>query len=142
MRPIKFRAWRKALGYMIYNVQNAYDTRPSQNIVDSRGVEIDYDEDCFGDFIENPCYELMQFTGLRDKKGQEIYEGDILQWNWVSPFEEIPSTTEYHEVFWKDGAFCTRQCADDVDCTLEEIADQAVVIGNIYENPELLKESK
>ena len=71
---------------------------------------------------------LMQYTGLKDKNGIEIYEGDIV----ATPFGyncEIRWNVNGHWGYWRtvDGA------------TYKEDYWECEVIGNIYENPELLK---
>ena len=74
-------------------------------------------------------YILMQFTGLTDKNGKEIYEGDIVR------------TTGWPDgdpVYWVDGRFCVGQPSNLADF-LGSIAEGCEIIGNIYENPELLK---
>ncbi len=66
----------------------------------------------------------MQYTGLKDKNGKEIYEGDIARFR------------EYnHHINFSDGGFYV----GDFD-TLGSINTAVEIIGNIYENPELLKE--
>lgn len=81
--------------------------------------------------------EVQQFTGLLDKNGKEVYEGDIF-----SVAKEEPRAGVF-EVSWKDGAF--RKVWHIQGERREELLypiDERVeieIIGNIYENPELLK---
>jgi uncharacterized phage protein (TIGR01671 family) len=132
---IKFRAWDKqsnkmfeVVGIDFNDLEVSYTTK---GIVKGGKKEEDWN-----DLIE---VEIMQFTGLTDKNDKDIYEGDILE-------------SEYngnHSVVFRDGAFCikhvneadwSRGCCKpwrgrnlSEQCNLEE------VIGNIYENPELIK---
>lgn len=71
--------------------------------------------------------DLMQYTGVKDKNGAEIYEGDIL----LDDFAE-----EYYIVKFFDGAFIA-EC-DGVIYDLADVALITAVVGNIYENPELV----
>lgn len=74
---------------------------------------------------------VMQFTGLLDKKGKEIYEGDIRMGKWFFQTEE---TTRYQVMKWSDENACFYwEGIDFPDFVGVE------VIGNIYQNPELLK---
>jgi uncharacterized phage protein (TIGR01671 family) len=79
-----------------------------------------------------------QSTGMHDKNGTEIYEGDILHLDAWSPY--------YMQVRFLDGAFCL---ADKDGHYLGDIYyihhadhEQSTVMGNIHDNPELLKEKK
>jgi uncharacterized phage protein (TIGR01671 family) len=63
--------------------------------------------------------KLMQFTGLLDKNGKKIFEGDI--WQWIGGLRE--------EIKWDE----------DMCCFNIDKSSLGEVIGNIYENPELLK---
>jgi uncharacterized phage protein (TIGR01671 family) len=83
---------------------------------------------------EIPGTEIMQFVGLKDFKGQDIYEGDILKYN----FED--ETHDYMPVFFKDGAFMTgkkdnQYLFEDPDPVLDFKIE---VAGNIYEHIHLL----
>jgi hypothetical protein len=105
---------------------------PSLLAVGFHGLPICIDEDSFkSDKIigwnRDHNLILMQFTGLTDKKGVEIFEGDIIEWDaeeWGAPHREL--------VEWKFDILSARQNEWRQFCT---------VIGNIYENPELYKEA-
>jgi len=88
----------------------------------------------------------LQFTGLKDKNGVEIYEGDVLE------YKNDLGRHHLAQIFYKKGGLCFNIHEDDFYKNSEEIdfyescADmqskgwivQFAVIGNIYENPELL----
>ena len=79
--------------------------------------------------------ELMQYTGLKDKNGKEIYEGDIIQilgGEYEQGFYEWNEKVQIKDLIY-DGF--------NLMMTISQIGNKAIeVIGNIYENPELLKE--
>ncbi len=84
----------------------------------------------FGDFAIDKK-TVGQFTGLLDKNGKEIYEGDILK-------HDLWGITH---VIWEHGMF--RAIGGEYDVTMADHQLQRIkVIGNIYENPELLGETK
>lgn len=105
MRKIKFRAFDKDVGEMVEDVYLS-----CHGITDHRGNTL------FG-------VRVMQYTGLKDKNGVEIYEGDILLYSSGG-------------VYFGDGQYWVPTCYDLnsrlIDCL------SSVVVGNIYENPELL----
>jgi uncharacterized phage protein (TIGR01671 family) len=92
--------------------------------------------------IEDGDIIVMQYTGLKDKNGKEIYEGDI-----VAAFNFIDKNFR-HEVIFKNGAFgYTSQflsgfipyAGNDNFKWSNGKSDKIEVIGNIYENPELME---
>lgn len=156
MREIKFRAWDgKEMCYMEENLTEPYWNCQLAHFLD-----------------EHYGCDIMQYTGLKDKNGNEIYEGDIIQykhyyahWKWWSTTSEIPQIEADAQrqrdnfdlvknvVRFENGGFVldypisgkdihagqffkrgTSHCGD-----YEEKSWDFEVIGNIYENPELLE---
>lgn len=76
---------------------------------------------------------LGQYTGLKDRNGKEIYEGDICMGVY---------TTDYYSVKFMDGYFCITDKNGMYEEILVDITSDIEVIGNIYENPELLNHDK
>ncbi|MCO4539992.1 hypothetical protein Si099_01818 [Streptococcus infantarius subsp. infantarius] len=88
---------------------------------------------CERDFDE---FKLMQFTGLKDKNGKEIFDGDIIKFTLTNGFNYV--VDEDGSVTYKLGAFYVVNGLAEYlisDINTNEIE----VIGNIYETPELLK---
>ena len=130
MREIKFRAWdkKKKKMYSDNNWPNCWFLwldGSIWSIPDEHTLNIDSqakDVNMSKDFI------LMQYTGLKDKNGKKIYEGDILSYELKQGWE----------IFFEDG--CYYMMCDNDSYLLEKIrAMISKVIGNIYENPELLE---
>lgn len=78
---------------------------------------------------DEPQITLTQFTGLHDKNGKEIYEGDILN----------NSSNGKGFVEWDERQVTYRINAKQSNMTLSVIALNSEIIGNIYENPELIQ---
>jgi len=143
MREIKFRAW---------------DNHKKQWIKEAEGFHVIGEVVAFG-VIEQYCCDnkeesqgtldylgnilIVQYTGLKDSMGVEIYEGDIISVN-----GKYPKIIEYRE---DRASFCMVNISDlvhkdwkDVYCQInvcwwDDFNREVKVIGNIYENPELLK---
>ena len=114
MREIKFRAWDKHKKRML----------PSWIIWKTNLFD-------FPDYHE--FLDIMLYTGLKDKNGKEIYEGDIVEFK-VYWYEDVlkPTKRITATVIFKDGCFLANTFFID--------RPDMEVIGNIYENPELLEE--
>lgn len=111
MRAIKFRCWDKK--HKVMNVQGEPDLETLQSFVFHYGDQ-----------------ELMQFTGLYDKNGKEVFEGDVVK---------LPAGNM--RVSFSDGAFVLIPPKTNVIYeALGLIEDEYEIIGNIHENPELLEE--
>ena len=80
---------------------------------------------------------LIQFTGLKDKNGKEIYEGDILMPRLVNNVVNDKSPTY---VIFNDGAFCIGTGMKQ--SLYQRYAQMYEIIGNIHEHPELLEVNK
>jgi len=76
-----------------------------------------------------------QYTGLHDKNGKEIYEGDIVKID--CPTMKLTGKIKYSEM---SAMFYIHDEIEDIEETLWYQKEEYEVIGNIYENPELLKE--
>ena len=120
MREIKFRAYDKKENKMFYS--SMYQDKTSM----AYGLS-NFLSEC-GDIEDT----LMQYTGLLDKQGVEIYEGDIIEYM-TGQLKHIPTK---HKVTWlKDEARFSFGCKANT----QYIFYNTVVIGNIYENPELIQ---
>lgn len=77
-----------------------------------------------------------QFTGLTDKNGKDVWEGDIVMLEYND--EDYPSPTFPFVIAFSDGAFCI---AEDKETPWAPAYDQGIMelIGNLWDNPELLK---
>ena len=122
MREIKFKGINVDTGKMVYGY-----------LLQHRMLPVIFDENK----EENKVYArtVGQYTGLKDKNGKEIYEGDI--------FRDINEPdTEGRIVFYNDelAAFMWHPINENEGMsTLMPDSEEIVIIGNTYENPELLK---
>ncbi len=124
MREIKFRAWDKI-------------SKPNRM---KTWVQLQAQYNNISQVFNSEGFELMQYTGLKDKHGKEIYEGDLCK-----------SYNGYiQEVIWRDNSWMykmevnkTYQGEAYVEIVYSSMGDTShrnfgdEIIGNIYENPEL-----
>lgn len=151
MREIKFRAWDKEREKMFYFGDPIYDSeydwlafrQPNRDTMFYEGVDT-----------------LMQYTGLKDKNGKEIYEGDIVRLytgevcgvvfpvgggfvvDWYDKNKKAGFRKPLYNEIYFDGpsvSFTPDGAIEGEDYYTERKAE---IIGNIYENPEMLGERR
>jgi uncharacterized phage protein (TIGR01671 family) len=135
MREIKFRAWDKHKKVMIPSKSLSFSYHNGK-IFDVAVGDLQH---CFPIPKEN--VELMQYTGLKDKNGKEIYEGDILS----NSFGK--KNLLMNVIVFEHGSFKHKWIDRDVvrirgqeqEPIFHNVNVVFEVIGNIYENPELLE---
>ncbi|KZT80993.1 Phage protein [Lactiplantibacillus plantarum] len=130
---IKFRAWDKGNEIYLYDVQDAYDTL-SGNVKYDDGEYADYDEDCFGGFLDNERYDVEQFIGLTDLNGKKIYDGDIIRSSYKYAQPKIS------QVIIENGNsyILGEDLATGNEMLVSDHIGEIEVIGNVHENSELL----
>ena len=117
MREIKFRIWNGADIYEPFELVELFGIGSNYVQVQTRNED--------GDKVLADGYEIMQYTGLKDKNGKEIYEGDVVNFEGITNYE-IKFIRGGFAVDFKDGHRYLGQFANPE------------IIGNIYENTELL----
>lgn len=135
-REIKFRSWDKELKQLIYDVQATYDGLEYSKV--NKDIDVDvYDwMDCFESFFNDRRFDLMQYTGFKDKKGVYIYEGDALRDSEsivIVKFVDGEFSVDYRTMGGKWRNYGSLfDYLEDYECE---------VIGNIYENKNLLEDN-
>ena len=118
MRELKFRAWD--------TVSKRYVLEYETLLVNPYGFE------SYGN-----KYIWEQYTGLKDKNGKEIYEGDIVEYSWDFRGEKRKNN---YVVEWLSGKVEHYPYSVDSGFTLPDSVDGYMVVGNIRENPKLLEQ--
>ena len=150
MREIKFRAWLKEKKEMIDNARPDFFCKQLHYL---RGNSAG-GQDVLG--VSTEDIELMQYTGLKDKNNKEIYEEDIVKLRanhgiGVIKYYEIyegdvlsnGNDEKPYKVIFENGSFRAEFEGDFEEYSfylIDIVAQHCEIVGNIYENPELLKE--
>ena len=124
MREIKFRVWNpNANKFVAYAGVNEMPLHEAGALT-----------------LKVPVYEILQYTGLKDRNGVEIYEGDVIRADEdiINFHTQLIPENSYEVRFW-DGCWCLFS-TDGMNIDLLNVGEaHSEVIGNIYENPELLE---
>ena len=130
MRDIKFRAWDK-------KKNDWFDDEGSLYIELNGNINFGWNGEVMDDYTDRVI--LLQYTGLKDKNGVEIYEGDFLMAG-----DDYLGVIKYHstraQFIGKNIGETFQEDEYDTLYTKNGRFNSAKVIGNIYENPELLEE--
>ena len=127
-REIKFRAWDSRRKIMYPNAQNTYDFMASEG-----GCM----EENFKCVLEDDNYKVMQYTNCYDINGKEIYEGDVVEKEIMESIFDDSKLIGVVKMI--EGCWCVVDDKKKVAKYLWSETDVNRVIGNIYENPELLE---
>lgn len=142
MRPIKFRVWNHERNQMIY-----LSSAGIQYFDFEEGYVMAFSVDGYDGYWAHEHYDsvskkaskfpVMQFTGLHDKNGKEIYEGDIIKSkDWFD--NDVVGVVVFQEPsgYWVGEEINTKETDFLFEITK---GGKCGIIGNIYENPELVK---
>lgn len=139
-RVIKFRAWVDIWGDGRLGMLDPY---PGNYGVDMGGKGMFHNTGNPMGLREYPSGAiLMQFTGLTDKNGKEIYEGDVLRC-WEDRGEMASDLEHRLEVKWSEDLMWVAYSKDDEygDTLCSMHPEELEVIGNIYQNPDLVEKN-
>lgn len=127
MREILFRGKRTDNGEWVYGTPILY---PDGNVVMCRSFKRNHNVS---------SKTVGQYTGMTDKNGRKIFEGDIVEGN----SEYFTYTHPYGKVVYDGGQYLISfdDVLEDIEC-LGAWANDVEIIGNIYDNPELLEVKK
>lgn len=132
---IKFRAWDK----VNKKLKQVYSINFDKNgEIESIKEEYTEPNEMYAMF-DIGYFELMQSTGLKDKNGVEIYEGDIVEFKY--PYDKRIKTKGV--IVWNDNKACfgisMKETTEQYELYRITAENYLTVIGNVHQNPELLE---
>lgn len=142
MRTIKFRGKRIDNGkWAIGDLRHHNDG--SVTIMTNLSVWSDNDDDvdAYGEELRVVPETVGQYTGLKDKNGKEIWEGDIVKAPLLDPIfgDALSNAFDNVEITFNNGSFVVAYYKGSRNIYLQDLYSMVEVIDNIHDNPELLK---
>jgi len=147
-REIKLRAWNKDMKHMVFpslefgrEIWPCFYKKITTSETDEKGktVELVLEMVSVDHILQSQEFEVMQFTSLKDKNGKEIYEGDYIGYYYDG---ELISGV----VTWENAMFVVKEVNWDYegkkqkpDPLSEWIEEGIEILGNVFENPEILQ---
>ena len=136
MREILYRGKRVDTGEWIYG----YYVKQSKHACFASGLKCQHFiyKDVFLDFKFDVIPETVgQYTGLTDKNGKKVFEGDIVKWDYPCNSEH------FYQVKYDTGCACFTTSRihniDVIDCIFDNDGNHCEVIGNIHDNPRFVE---
>lgn len=129
MRVIKFRCWDKY--HKCFLKENGEITTDVMHLIDGAS--------------ENEKYVFMQYTGVNDKNGNEIYELDIVRYLEKVDMGNSCYDDDLMTIEWSESEYCWKArsiCSPFNVLQGQDLKDSFEIIGNIYENPEMKSNKK
>ncbi len=150
-RIYKFRAWDKDKEKMVYDGDTKWKANTYPVSITNRGIaycdelprdlgNIVVDENGREGYRNWECdevyleVELIQYIGLKDSKNVEVYEGDILEYTDAFDVEQVGKVI-YDNNYAR---FALKSIEGNIDGFMDLASDDFEVLGNVFENPELL----
>ena len=124
MKELKIKAWLKKEKKMVSIIGIDFNYEYIRYTEDDNLFNSDYKVAEFKDI------ELLQFTGLKDNGGQELYEADVIKFN--DGIDDIYGLISYDD---EDAVYCVSY--ENVTEHLSNMAGDFEIVGNIFENPDL-----
>ena len=148
MREIKFRAWDKEESKM-WNKNHPVICGGTPMLFCGARYNVGKEEVTVYHFYEKPSLILMQYTGLKDKNGVEIYEGDVVNIIAKTASSKSKDSKRIGKIFFDDGmgwpcfrAVVWNKKGKTWDYPQSVNLSTIEVIGNIYENSDLIGDEK